>query len=191
MEDKYTSLYIRISKTGDSRFFASHRLNYHQKITIWSISISSAILVIISLLSVFQIQLNYEKNIVEFAQIVFAIIVLVYSLLLNNIQNPSRSEKLHRCALEVNNLSHDLFAYIGKEFSEEVYQDFSKKYHDIINRYDNHDPIDYLFTKLKRKEDFKVGKIERLIIYFRYSIGFIHYVFIVGSELTFLYLLIK
>ena len=74
--------------------------------------------------------------------------VLVYSLLLGQENFVSRSEAMHRNGVELGKFARKLS---GLSEDYEKYDELVEEYYNILEKYENHKPVDYLFTRLHKK----------------------------------------
>ena len=191
-ESAYHNLYRRMRITCSARFNASDRLQQHQKFSLWTVSLFSVGLVLLPLLSVFGISVNFPRNVMDMVQVIAAVVILVFSILLSVGNSPKRAEKMHSCGLEINALCRELYPLLGKETDPQEYNDLSKRYEEILKRYENHDPIDYERAKLLKERGFyNVGWLGRLSIHLRYATSCSHYAALLIAEIIFIYLAVK
>jgi len=117
------SLYRKMKKTAKARFNCAKRFQRHQAFSLWSVSLFSAGLIGMTLLSALHIQTRLSPPYFDLVQIMLALLVLVLSLLLSANNYSDRAEKLHRCALELNELCHAILPDCGSEEDKpEVYR---------------------------------------------------------------------
>lgn len=147
-EDKIRELIRRLNKTTKSRYRAAERLERHHRFTQWTVSLLSAALIFIPLAEVFKVPSPYSPEFLNALQTVLAVVLLVYSLLLGQENFITRADRMHRCGVELGRLSRMLAVHEGKQISDEEYETLAKSYYDILDKYENHKPIDYMFTKL-------------------------------------------
>ncbi len=160
-------------KTAKARFNCARRLNYHQTFSLWSLSLFSVGLIGMTLLSALHVRTNVTAPFYDLLQIMLALLVLVLSLLLSANKYSDRSEKIHRCALEINALCHHLLPYCpaGKE-NPEVYKQTLEKYGDVLNSYENHSDIDFDLVRIELYDDYPLNWFHRTLIRIRYVLGF-------------------
>lgn len=157
LEDKIEELLRRTKKTTKSRYRASERLERHHKFSQWTVSFLSVALVFIPLMQAFNVDVGIDAIYLNATQAILAVLVLAYSLLLGQENFISRSEAMHRNGVELGRFARTLAAYKGKEaVSDNEYHQLVARYYDILEKYENHKPIDYLFTRLHyRPENIK------------------------------------
>lgn len=154
LDDKIEELLRRTKKTTKSRYRASERLERHHKFSQWTVSFLSVALVFIPLMQAFNVDIGIDALYLNATQAILAVLVLAYSLLLGQENFVSRSEAMHRNGVELGRFARSLAAYKGKEeVPNEDYNNLVEKYYDILEKYENHKPLDYLFTRLHYKPD--------------------------------------
>lgn len=126
-----------LAKTSSSRFEASRRLMGHYRISQWSISIISALLIVIPQLGSQQNDVN-SARLFSTIQSALAVVVLVYSILLSSENFFHRSKEQFRCGLEIDKL-------IGGINSGAIssYKSADEIYRRILEGYENHETVDY------------------------------------------------
>ena len=86
--------------------------------------------------------------------VVFAVVILVASLLQYSARDGVNAEQHHRCALEISQ-ARRLLKLDGPKADEEATRKYTERYNRILDRYSiNHDDIDYCKYKVDRPEDF-------------------------------------
>ncbi|WP_273150441.1 SLATT domain-containing protein [Methylophaga thiooxydans] len=154
LDNKIEELLRRTKKTTKSRYRASERLERHHKFSQWTVSFLSVALVFIPLMQAFDVDVGIESLYLNATQAILAVLILAYSLLLGQENFISRSEAMHRNGVELGRFARTLAAYKGKEnVPDEEYHLLVEKYYDILEKYENHKPLDYLFTRLYYKPE--------------------------------------
>lgn len=161
-----------------ARFKAAKRLERHHKMSQWTVTISSVSLLIIPLVQVFGEATDYSAAQLNVIQSLLAVAVLVFSLLMSLGNHGVKSDQMHRCGMELN----DLHRNIGLDESLDV-KSLIIKYNIILDRYGNHENIDYLMMRLSKHKLYypKTWRyvVAYILIHIRYSINFIaHIVFL-------------
>jgi len=160
------------------RFEADKRL---LTISHWSnlcTSILSVYLIAVGLLSVYNIynQDWLNENIIAYSITCISILLLVFSQIENAKDFTSKAKQFHNCGLQLSELYNELRIFKTltdspsledkKNFAEKI----SRKYERILERHENHDPIDYDIFRAKKREYFELTKFEVFIINLRYYI---------------------
>lgn len=143
-DSRLRELSHRSSITAKSRYRASERLETHHKFSQWAFSLISVALIFIPLIQTFKIDAGIDFIYLSATQSVLAVLLLVYSLLLGQENFISRSQAMHRNGIELSRFTR----IIDKIVSEVEYNNYVKDYYTILEKYENHKPIDYLYAKL-------------------------------------------
>lgn len=189
---KVEELLRRTKLTTKSRYRASERLANHQRASQWTVAFISVALVFIPLLQAYGVELDISDRILNSFQSVLAVMVLVYSLLLGQENFISRAEAMHRNGVELGRFARKLR---GLCENNDSYDELVEEYYDILEKYENHKPIDYLFTRLASKPEEWKGWPEYIWLYIRAQffkiIGYSHYFGAVVFVIYVLYFLIS
>lgn len=151
--DKFEELHRRVRLTTGARFKAARRLARHDKFAQWTIALLSVALVVVPLLQALSVTTGLSMAQLNVLQIVLAVLVLVFSLLLSRDNFSVRADKMHRCGLELGQLERDIFGFVGTHRDEASYKEFSDRYYGILQQYENHEDVDYEMYKLWRKDE--------------------------------------
>jgi hypothetical protein len=141
--------------TKGTRFNADKRLKKKSKLSNITISILSAYLIIASLFSVYNINQNSDNDIINYLITALSILLLVVSMHKNNQDYKLRAFNFHSCGLELAEIYNRLrtFKTLEGEKNESEISDFCSeinfKYQSILNKYDNHEDIDYDTFRIK------------------------------------------
>ena len=141
--------------TKGTRFNADKRLKKKSKLSNITISILSAYLIIASLFSVYNINQNSDNDIINYLITALSILLLVVSMHENNQDYKLRAFNFHSCGLELAEIYNRLrtFKTLEGEKSESEISNFCSeinfKYQSILNKYDNHEDIDYDTFRIK------------------------------------------
>lgn len=147
LDSRLKELFRRTKITTKSRYRASERLERHHKLSQWTVSLISAALVFVPLAQAFKITVGIEAIYLNATQAILAVLVLVYSLLLGQENFVSRAQAMHRNGIELGRFARKL-AGKGNDVPNEEYFQLSEEYYNILEKYENHKPIDYLYTRL-------------------------------------------
>ncbi len=184
LEEKFSELHDRINKTCKGRFQADKRLKAHASWAVWSITLTSILLILISLLDGFDLIASYSSKQISVIQILASIFILCYSLILTMKNYSVDAVKMHRCGLELSDLLFEVHPFVEQPGTDDDYDRLREKYAHILSRYDNHDDIDHLIIKSKNKKLYTTTKWEDLKTTVRYWGGFWHYIAVIFIELT-------
>ncbi len=147
LDNRVRELLRRTKITTKSRYRASERLERHHKLSQWTVALISAALVFVPLAQSFGIASGLKIVYLNATQATLAVLVLVYSLLLGQENFVSRAQSMHRNGIELGRFARKL-AGKGESVPDQEYFQLSEEYYDILNKYENHKPIDYLYTRL-------------------------------------------
>lgn len=172
-KDFLEELKHKLWSTKGSRFRASERLNTKNKYSLLSMSILSAYLIIFGLLSVYNLYntKGISENLIPFTITSVSIFLLVFSLFENSNNYSVRAIQFHTCALEISRLYNELqtFKSYDKEASQADKKEFSiniqEKYQTILEKYENHLPIDNKIFKLGHRDYYDDVKWRHVIEY--------------------------
>ena len=174
---KVKELLRRTKLTTKSRYRANERLSTHQKVSQWTVAFISAALVFIPLFQAYGVELTISDQLLNSFQAILAVMVLVYSLLLGQENFVSRAEAMHRNGVELGRFARKLR---GLPEDYEAYDELVEEYYDILEKYENHKPVDYLFTRLHYKPEKWQDWPEYLWLYVRAQffmwLGYTHYI---------------
>ncbi|CAM1352160.1 SLATT domain-containing protein [Tenacibaculum ascidiaceicola] len=151
----------KIWSTKGTRFSADSRFKKKSKWSNISISFLSAYLIIASLISVYNINQNSDHNIINYLVTALSILLLVVSMHENNQDYKLRASNHHNCGLELSKIYNRLrtFKTLKKEKGEKEIEDFcteiNREYQLILNKYSNHDDIDYDTFRIKNLDYFR------------------------------------
>ena len=186
-KDFSAELNYKFWTTKGARFLASHRLKTINKLSLYSIGFLSTYLIIIGLLSIFEIsnELLFTTKYLPLISISISILILIFSQLEGSNDYRLRAEKFHDCALEIGDLYNKLrclkTSSKDEEYINKQSEDLSIKYCDILKKYENHKYIDFLMFQTTKKDYFKLKNIDIINIKLRYyfSTQFLYYTLII------------
>lgn len=182
-------LYDKIWKTKGTRFNAYERLRRRQKRSFYATGLLSAYLIIINLLQPFNLLvLPTDSNIINFISVSLSIILLVFVTIENSAEYNLKGDNFHNCAKELGRIFNDLHSLMDKNETDQTkYEEIGNRYSDVIDRYDNHSPIDYEVHKTKHTNDFKLSYVDRQWILLRANIlnDFHYFAFMFGPPILF------
>lgn len=188
-ENHFDELYDRMLKTAACRFAANDRLKAHHNVSLWTITFFSMGLIFIPLVDIFGLNSNFSPNYTSFIQVVLAIVILVISVLLNMAGFSVRAEKMHQCAMLVNNLARKTHRHINDQSNPEIYDELIREYDDVLQRFENHARIDYLYAKKHLSSHYKNPWHFPVTVRVKYFFQFTPYIFLLGLEVSWLVLL--
>lgn len=149
-QQRFEELFRRVQFTCKARYNAARRLRTYHMFSQVTPAVMAVGLVIIPLSNLLGFNSGYEKNYVELMQIVFAVALLAYSLLLGIGNFSARAEKMHACGMDLGRLARQIFPYRRKQDSDAMdteYDKFSNAYYECLEKHENHVHIDFLAAK--------------------------------------------
>lgn len=173
-KDFSAELNYKLWTTKGSRFTASRRLKENSKLSSYTIGFLTAYIIIINLISVFDIRTVsiLTPQALAFITTGLSILVLVFSQLENANEYRLRAEKFHDCALEIGDVYNEL-RYIKTTLKDcnEINKEsrrLSDKYGLVLRKYENHDPIDFDYFKTTKADYFLLKKHQIIWIRSKY-----------------------
>ncbi|PCJ33709.1 MAG: hypothetical protein COA75_14865 [Cellvibrionales bacterium] len=145
LDNKFSELNRRIKITSKARYNASRRLTLKDSLSQTTLALLSVALILISLVSISDIKVNFDVNYINIMQIVFAVLILTYSLLLSAGDYSARSVKTHRCGMELGRLARKVKPLENiDEPNDSKYEEYTNEYYNCLEKYENHGDVDYL-----------------------------------------------
>jgi hypothetical protein len=187
----FLKLYGRVSKTAASRFNASRRLRLHNSASLWTISLFSLGLIIVSLLQALAFSLPFSDKAVNLGQVTLSMTVLLISVILTMNNYGVRAEKFHACGLEMSELALKLERVEREDGTVEDYNAFAEAYSEILKRFDNHENVDFMLMKLQKPQHYELPWWYRVVAYGRFSAQFVPYAFLLCLEAVWIYALLS
>lgn len=157
-----------ISKTAAARFQASRRLDFHNKLSLFSISLFSIILILVSLLQLIEFDFSFEGVTVNIGQAFLSIVILCFSIAISMSDFSLKSSKHHDCGVQLNELVYRLMNKWGVVLSDQEYEQRLNEYFNILSKYENHSEVDNARVNKKAKytEGSGVRYYSRFTLYF-------------------------
>ncbi len=150
-------LNYKIWSTKGSRFNANKRVVQVSKLSNFCNSILSVYLIAIGLLSVYNIynEKLYSENLIAYSITCLSILLLVFGQIENAKEYSSKAKEYHNCGLELSSLYNELriFKTLKENTTLEDKLKFAQKtandYQRILEKHENHEPIDNELFKSK------------------------------------------
>lgn len=184
VDEAMIELHRRAEVTSKTRYEAARRLMAHNLFSQWTLAVLAVGQIAISVTDALNLPLNYSDDYLAFGGIFFGVLVLAYSLLLGMSNYSARSVRLHKCGLELGELARELYLKSKMtNISQFAYAEYSKRYYVILGQYENHEEIDYKYTKFMMKNSEPSNcvtltlstLVEGLMLRLLYFFGFAHY----------------
>lgn len=161
MGNKFSELNRRVKLTSKARYNASRRLNLKNNLSQWTLALLSVSLILISLVSASNFEIKFGEKYVDIMQIIFAVLVLTYSLLLATGDYSARSVKIHRCGMELGRLARKIKPYEGSDDENGKYDEFANDYYNCLEKYENHQNVDYLVSDYTSRDWYNSQEIKQ------------------------------
>lgn len=150
----FDELYRRVFTTSRSRFCAARRLEASYKWAQWTVTLASVALIVIPLIQTLSLPSRLNPTLLNLLEVFFAIVILAFSLLTSADNYLVKADRMHRGALELARVYKALEPYRKKGGNLHLYEQYCSRYDDILAKYENHEPIDYLAFTLTRPDMF-------------------------------------
>jgi hypothetical protein len=177
--------------TKGIRFYTHERYLSKNRWSNFAVGMMSAYIIIINLVTSYKIHLNTEfgENTVSFITTALSILILVFSQLENSSDFKLRAEKFHDCSREISKL-YRLLREKRREITDAekltpFLTEITKSYESILDKYENHQEIDYLYFKARHPKDFGITWFKQNSIRLKYYLNtlFIYHLLIVSPLL--------
>jgi hypothetical protein len=194
-------LNYKIWTTKGSRFNANKRLLRVSKLSNLANSMLSVYLIAIGLLSVYNIYNNgfMTQNVLPYLMTCISILLLLLTQIENSKNYQLKAKEFHTCGIELSKIYNKLrvFKTLKEDSSKKEKENFaieiSTEYEAILEKYENHDPIDFDLFKTRNAGYFELNKIEcywiKLRFYFKSQFGF-HFLIVIPPILI-IFLIMK
>ena len=193
-------LNYKIWSTKGSRFNANKRLLKIADLSNLCTSMLSVYLIAVGLLSVYNIYSvnDFDENLIAYSITCLSILLLVFGQIENAKDFSTKSKQFHNCGLELSSLYNDLRIFKTltekptlkekREFAEKI----SNRYERILERHENHQPIDHSMFKIKTAKYHQLNdwNVLRTKIDYYTKTGLIYHVLIVLPPIVIIGLLI-
>ncbi|MCK1784906.1 MULTISPECIES: SLATT domain-containing protein [Pseudomonas] len=171
-----------ISKTVAARFQASRRLDFHNKLSLFSISLFSIILILVALLQLVEFDFSFGSVAVNIGQVFLSIVILCFSIAISMSDFSLKSSKHHECGVQLNELVYKLMNKWGVTLSDQEYEQRLSEYFNILSKFENHTETDN--SRVNKRTEYVEGTD------FRYYSGFSLYFLLIFVSLGWFFVLI-
>ena len=172
MKSQLENLYRRSGITKESCFQATRRLERHNSLSLWSLTILAFVLIVISLLTQLYVSNKFiteYDRFLGFAITAISIFAMVIAVVVQKSNFSLKADKFRRQAMEINELRLSFKHLIDIDNSlddkKNLYESKSSKYSQILNRNLVHDQIDFYVSSTKGVEH-KYYSIKMLVTEF-------------------------
>lgn len=168
MIDDSKAILKSLKMTAGSRFNASHRLNTIDRWLTLITSLTSAYVIILTILPYF---VHLPKSVTDNINLItvsLSIVIVVSSLVQYSSGNTVAAEQLHRSALEINEIHRDLSWRIEKLQQQDL-TSAKSQYDLVLQKYSiNHAKIDYMKEQLNRIDEHEwIGSWQKYVMKFK------------------------
>jgi hypothetical protein len=188
---KYTTeLYDKMWKTKGSRFNAYERLRRRQTRSAYATSLLSAYLIVLSLIGPFELVQATDMKMISFFSVAVSIILLAFVTLENAAEYNLKGNNFHNCAKDIGRIFSELHALIEKNETDiSKFEKIAEQYANILDKYDNHSPLDYDVHKTKHRKDFDLNIVQRqwILLKANYLTDAHYFVIMLGPPTLFVY----
>ncbi len=197
-KDFGVELNYKLWATKGARFSASRRNKIQHELSSRTLAYLSAYLIIIGLLSAYEIKISgfdYGKYI-GFITTSIAILILVFTHFETSKEYAIKSEKFHQCSLEIGELYNELRmikTFDTIQNKEDKISRVSKKYEKVLQKYENHISIDREMFMTTKPDYFKLSwcDVKLIRIKFYLLVKLRYHTFMYMPSLFIIYILIK
>lgn len=186
--DPKKKLLYNMKVTASNRYNASSRLSLEQKVAFLTTTVISLGLIIIPLIQLSLDELVINSKFLTMVQIVLAVCILVYSIIIGMSRYESRVQSHRASGDNIRDLIRE-YRGLSNEDSETL-KNYTVSYNRILEKSENHNAVDYLKTRLNYKKLFKITGIKRFFILIEYyiiiSLPFIIPIILLLFEFTFI-----
>jgi hypothetical protein len=149
-KNRFDELYRIIETVSHCRYRAQKRLNLHNWLTQITLTGLAFALIVIPLLALGGFNRNFSKTYVEVMQIVFAVAVLAYSLLLSTGNFAVRAERMHASGLKLTRMLRRMYPLMGRtdNAANQKYDALVMEYYDVLEGNENHVHLDFQGTQM-------------------------------------------
>jgi hypothetical protein len=154
LKRRFAELLGVVRLTEGSRFSAENRLAAHDRVSVWALSLISVALMVVPLLQAMNVTVGLGAAALNALQVAFAVLVLVFSLLISKDNFAVRSERMHRCGMELSDLGRVVDASLSRGATESDYESVCERYQSILLGYENHTEVDFLYFRTSRRSEY-------------------------------------
>jgi len=170
------NLAFKMWSTKGARFVADERCKKTYKLSNFTIAFLSFEVIAISIYSLTgNFDSIVETKIITAWTLILSILFLVLSIFENAKNYNVKAKDYHNCGLEIGKVYSKLKMILAtngdKDFNDlNVLNPLQEEYDKILDKYENHEEVDYAQYKNNKKIDFKISKYDvfknKVIIYF-------------------------
>ena len=156
-------LAFKMWSTKGARFCADERCKKTSKLSNFTIAFLSFEVIALSIYSLSgEMDSFIDSKTITVSTLIFSILFLVLSIFENAKEYNLQARNYHACAIEIGKLYTTLKIELSKNKDEDFndssfLKDLEIKYEAILEKYPNHEQVDYLRFKINRSDDFKIS----------------------------------
>lgn len=193
-KDFGVELNYKLWTTKGARFIASERNKVLDNLSSMTVGYLSAYLIIINLVNIYDLPYlsKLTSNELGFTITAISVLILIFSQFENAKKFAIKSANFHQCSLDIGELYSEL--RMIKTFNTVKNADgkiklISEKYDIILNKNENHSPIDFHLFKTTKPPYFGLNKFDVFWINIRayITIKFKYHLMIYGPVVLFIY----
>ena len=145
LEDTFAILASGVYKSVICRGHAARRLDRHHLFSFSTTLIYSFSLVVFSVLMLSGFQLGVFEHFVNIVLLIISLIITVMSIIWALFDFKQHSQTFLQCQLELQKLNYELTQLMAAptSLSESKYVEVNARYHETLDRYPQHKPIDF------------------------------------------------
>lgn len=179
----------KLWSTKGARFQAAHRLARIDKLSNLSLGLLNAYLIIIGLLSVYQIsnEAAINENVIAFGSTSISILLLLFGQIETSREYKRQSQLHHECALKLAKLynEHRTFKTLtecSQQEKAEFANSIANRYQEVLADYANHEDIDYKQFLLLNNQYFelKFRQIVQYQVQYYFKVLFVYHAIIIS-----------
>ncbi|KAB8035821.1 SLATT domain-containing protein [Silvanigrella paludirubra] len=176
----------RIDITKRARMIAEKRLKFYSFWLNFGVGFISIMNIFITIFMLIYKKDVHSNDVLNLAVIFYSLLLIIVSLIIWNSNFEVRSENFRKCYLKLDKL-------MRIDFEEKSLNDIEKKYHLILENFDNHHDLDnikarILFNRNSNNIPFSLNIYDKIYYYSLKIITYLLYVFILISPLIIIYI---
>lgn len=156
MNNSLAPLRKRMKSTAYARFFSSRRYDRLNNYSLFSLTISSFILIFVTLLQKYSNCIIFHSNTLELIQLIASIIIAILSITVSFASYSIKSEKMRVSGEEINELISKI-DHLGDFEWDVIAQKKTKKIRDkyeiLKSKSLNHKEFEFIYGKVERKRE--------------------------------------
>lgn len=159
------NLIFKLWSTKGARFVADERCKKTYNLSSFTIALLSFEVIAISIYSLAGTFNEFENKLITSYTLILSILFLVLSIFENAKNYNVKANNFHNCGLEIGKIYSKLKAILAengdKDYNDmDIINNFQKEYDEILDKYENHEDIDYEKFRLNKRKDFELTNWE-------------------------------